>query len=747
VAVRIVLFLTIVLLTTGKTTAGGNQSISFQKDTNGYVSTNLIQTDSLKTSIPPDSLAADSIASDSVTARSTAKKSALKDKIIYNSTDSMRVSLADEKLFLYGDAYVKYQDIELKAYYIELDLKKEEVFAKGTVDSLGVPAGRPNFTQGNQNFESDSMRYNFKTENGIIYHIVSKQGEGYLHSEKTKRHADEHIHMQNGKYTTCDAPHPHFYMALRKGIVVPEDKIVTGYAYMVIADVPIKFVGIPFGFFPNTTSRTSGILIPTYGEEETRGFYLRDFGWYQVLGEYADLRLQGDAFSKGSWGSRNALSYKWRYHFGGTISFNYAALREKDNILFENKNDYSLIWSHRQDGKANPTQSFSASVNFKSTNYDKLNSENSGEYLSNNTGSSVSYTKRWPGTPFNLSVSANANQNRQTQAVSMSLPTGSFNMSSIYPLRSKNGTGKYKWYENISLSYTSNFDNKLNTYNDVLFDPATRDSIKTGFQHSVPLGVNFKIGKLITIGPSLNYRGVIYTQHIVIDPLVEYDTTSGKYTQSIDTIREVTYEQAINPSIGISFTPKLYGMLISKKEDSYIEAIRHVMSPSASFSFTPDMRAINNLDYYDSLFYMENDSLKYYRVYNQYELSSISVYSPPSSYGKSGSLRLSLNNNLEMKVRPRNDTTGESKKVVLLDNLNLATSYNPFAEKQKWSDVTLVTGTKLFNNKLDMRVNGSFSPYSCDSVGNKTEQYYYNETRHLLRFTRLSIGTSFSLRS
>lgn len=670
----------------------------------------------------------------------------------------MRVSLREEKLYLYGNAYVKYQDIELKAAYIELDLQNEEVFAKGIADSTGVSVGKPNFTQGNQSFESDSLRYNFSSENGIIFHIISKQGEGYLHSEKTKRHADEHIHLQDGKYTTCDAEHPHFYLALRKGIVVPEDKIVTGLAYMVVADVPIKFVGIPFGFFPNTTTRTSGIIIPTYGEEQKRGLFLRDFGWYQVLGEYADLSLKGDYYTNSSWASKNRLSYKWRYHFSGSLEFDYAADRDKNIDNYENKNNYKVIWSHRQDAKANPTQNFSANVNFSTSNYDRNYSYNTSDYLNNKTSSSISFTKRWPNTPFNLSLSANATQDKQTEKTNLSLPTGSFNMSSIYPLRSKSGTGQYKWYENISLNYSSSFKNELNTYNEVLFDPATRDSIKSGFSHSVPLGVNFKIGKVLTIGPSLNYEGRIYTRRIeynnreIFEPETDinnngvaiFDPLNGEYVYESDTLHGLWYEQAINPNISVSFTPKLYGMLISSKEDSYIEAIRHVMSPTAGFSFTPDMRGINNLDYYDTIYSVKNGELTPVKEYNYYEEE---LYSPPSSSSKNGSLRLALNNNLEMKVRPKNDTTGESKKVVLLDNLNFATTWSPFKDSLRWSPVTLSTGTKLFNNKLTIQVNGSFDPYSCDSLGKQYNQFYFKETNRPLRFKSLSVSSGFTLRS
>jgi len=703
---------------------------------------------------PDTTITIDTVTSDTITADTIVvtkpKQGPLEDKVTYSSVDSMRVAVDEQKLYLYGDAQVNYQNMELKASYIELDLGREEIFAKGLPDTAGIITGNPIFKQGSQDFQSDSMRYNFKTKSGIIYHIVIQEGEGYLHSERTKRHPNEHIHLEDGKYTTCDAEHPHFYLALTKAIVIPEDKIITGPAYLVVLDIPIRFLAIPFGFFPNTTERASGILLPTYGEERVRGFYLRDFGWYQVLGDYADFRIQGDAYSKGSWAVRNTLSYKWRYHFSGSFAFNYAVTDNSDAEDYATKKDYAIRWSHRQDPKANPTQNFSASVNFTSTDYDRNYSYNSDAYLNTSTNSSISYTKRWPNTPFNLSLSANASQNKQTRTVDLSLPTGSFNMSSIYPFRSKSGGGKYKWYENISLTYSSSFKNELSTYDSLMFKQETWGDMDNGFQHSVPLAINFKIGKLITITPSMSYTGVFFTKHIKIDNLVEYDSITGEYIEDITEIKGLKYEHAINPSLGISFTPKFYGMLISTKEDSYIEAIRHVLSPSAGFSFTPDMNKINNVHYYDSLYYInEENEQEFYDTYNWYEQE---LYSPPSSNGRSGSLRLALNNNLEMKVRPRNDTTGESKKIVLLDNLNFSTAYNPFKDSLRWSDVSMVTGTKLFNNKLNITVNGRFSPYALDSIsGNKVGEintFYISRNKwKILRFTSLTVNTSFTLRS
>ncbi len=761
-SVRSVLFLTIILIATGNINSMDSkllQELQDSVDYNNSVETNRIISDSTYTDTLftdgfsdslriNDTIVFDTLSTDSIVV-SKSTSGALKDKVIYSSKDSMRVEINIQKLYLYGDAQVNYQDIELKAYYIELDLANEEVFAKGLTDSLGNVIGEPDFTKGSQNFQSDSMRYNFKTESGIIYHIVTQEGEGYLHSELTKRHSNGHIHLENGKYTTCDAEHPHFYLALTKGIVIPEDKIITGPAYLVVADVPIPFFGIPFGFFPNTNERASGILFPTYGEERGRGFFLRDFGWYQVLGDYADLRIQGDAYTKGSWAVRNMLSYKWRYHFSGSFAFNYALTNDNEIENYEAKKDYALRWSHRQDPKANPTQNFSASVNFTSREYDQNYSYSSSQRLQSNTSSSISYAKQWPGTPFNLAISSTANQNRLTEEVDINLPTGSFNMSNIYPLRSKTGTGKYKWYENIGLSYSSSFKNELNTYNEVLFMNETWDSLRNGFMHTIPLSVNFKIGKLVTITPSVNYKGVLYTKHIEIDNYVEYDSISGEYIENITEYKGLKYEQAINPSIGISFTPKLYGMFISSREDSYVEAIRHVLSPSASFSFTPDMNEFNHVKYYDTLYKFVDGDTVVYDIYNWYQDE---IYAPPSINGRGGSLRLSLNNNLEMKVRPRNDTTGESKKVVLLDNLNFSTSWNPFRDSVRWDDVSMVTGTKLFNNMLDVRLNGRFSPYVLDSVGgnrvDKINEFYIHRYKgKLLRFVSLSVNTSFGLRS
>jgi lipopolysaccharide assembly outer membrane protein LptD (OstA) len=749
VPVRFLLLLTIVLLIDLDLNAGG-YSCSVQDQTSYYAVLDSLSKDTIIiTKVPADSLK-DSLLSDSTQEDTLPKvkpkhKDTLKDKVKYSAEDSMMISVTGERLFLYGKANVKYQDIDLTADYIMLDMKKQEVFAKGSIDTSGKVTGSPVFKQGSETFESDSMKYNFKSGKGIIYHIYTKEGEGYLHSEETKRLNDGHINVLHGKYTTCDAKHPHFYVAMTKAIVIPEDKIVTGIAYMVVADVPIVFPFIPFGFFPNTTHRSSGILFPTYGNGgNTRGYYLNNGGWYQVLGEHADASLQVDIYSKGSWYLTLNSKYVYRYRFNGNLSVSYGVSKNNDDINAAITKEYKVIWTHNQDPKASPGQNFSANVHFSSSQYDSKNSYDPKDYLSGTQSSSINFSKHWSGLPVNLSLSANGNKNTLTRQVDLSLPTGALSVNTLYPLRKKSGTGKYKWYENISLAYNAKFDNQIHTYDSLLFRQETLNQLKNGFRHDIPLAVNFKLGKMITITPSVNYSGMIYSKYI--NEIVTYDRTHANTKDSLivtyDTTHITTYIQGINPSASISFTPKLYGMFISKNENSYIMAVRHVMSPSASFSFIPDMSKIST-NYYDTVYYYKDGIKKPYNVYNRYQNE---LYGVPYANGKSGTLSLALNNKLEMKVRPKNDTTGEPRKVSLLDNLNLSTAYHPFNTKFKWDDIAMAANTKLFKGVMNLQLNGRFSLYALDSLG-LINSYQFHENKKLARLTNFSVTSGFTLKS
>lgn len=722
--------------------------------------------DSLAVHLPSDTLTkADSAATaDTLKPRVRKSNSELKDKVEYNANDSMRISVDGRMLYLYNNAVVKYQDIVLKANYIALNFGKNEVFARGTYDTLGKVTGAPNFTKGNETFDCDSLKYNFKTEKGIIYNIVSKQGEGYFHSEKTKREANGIINAEGNKYTTCDLKHPHFYLALNKAIVIPNDKIITGYAYLVVADVPIKIPAIPFGFFPNSTTRSSGVIIPTYGEEQTRGFYLARGGWYQVLGDYADLEILGDKYSKGSWAVHNSLGYNWRYHFSGRFTFDYSVNKDNEDISFPTQKDYRISWSHRQDSKANPTRNFSASVNFSSREYSERNSRNYNARVNTNKNSSINFSKNWPGTPFSFNASAQASQNTISKQTDLRLPSATFRMTSIYPFRSKTGSGQYKWYENINLGYSAEMLNEVSEYDSLLLSHQTLKDLNTDLKQSVPFGVNFKVGKLITITPSLTYTGILHTKYA--HHKVLWDPKINNFKDTVDyMVHQINYLQAINPNLSVSLSPKIYGMFVSKKTDGYFVAMRHVMSPVIGFSYTPYMGKINP-DYYDTLvsrraypFGSQPGSLN--KTQNIWPLGSQSnsvfkeVYSPwenqqygvPSSSRRQGNINFALNNNLEMKVMPKNDTTGKPKKVSILQNLNFSTSYNLFADSLNWSDINFTGGTSLFNNGLDIRFGGLFSPYALDDKGQRINKFYYNKTGKILRFSSVNFSANFSLKS
>lgn len=703
------------------------------------------------TTVPSDSATADTLfkkSSDNFDTKK--KKQVVEDPVFYSANDSMSILVQDQVVLLWGEGKVEYQDIELSSEHIISDLENQEIFAIGGVDTTGRYFGNPDFKKGSENFASDSMRYNIKSGKGIIYNVKSEQGEGYLHSDLTKRDTEGHIHMKGGKYTTCDADHPHFYMELTKAIAIPDDKIISGPAFMVVEDVPIPILGLPFGFFPSSNKRGAGVIIPMYGEEKNRGFFLRGGGWYQPLGQYLDMTLLADVYSKGSWAVHWGSDYKVRYRFNGNMKIDYAANRDNSNNSFPESEDFKWTWMHRQDPKANPTQNLSATVNFSSSNFDRYNSYNANQIVNQQTSSSISFTKSFPGTPFNLSMSANARQNLADSTIVMDLPKGSFNASTIYPFRKKSGTGKLKWYENIGFSYNSEFTNHLDIRDTMLFKSETWQNLNYGFRHSIPVIINLKSDrfKMLTVSPSLRYDGVMNSNYI--KKSVEYQ--AGEAVVVTDTIQKLTYAHAINPSISVGLTPKVTGMYLNTRPDPKVIAVRHVMQPRASFSYTPDMSRINP-NYYDTVFYAQNGELGF----SNYSYYDGRLYRAPSFASESGSVSLGLSNNLEMKVRAKNDTVddGEPQKVVILRNLNLTTSYNPFVQEFKWSDVSLTTGTSLFKNKFNVNLTARFSPYDIQpdtsASGNityrKVNEFYYDNEKRLLRFTNLNISAGLQLRS
>lgn len=642
---------------------------------------------------------------------------------------------AGNKVLMSENAEVKYKDIELKAAYIELNRDSNVVYAIGKPDSAGVMKGKPVFNQGDQKFEADQIRYNFKSKKGIVFGVVTEKEGGYIHAGRTKLMNDSTYCLRNGKYTTCNAPHPHFYLEMTKAKVLSNKKIVTGPAYLVIEDLPIYFVFIPFGFFPNSSKYSSGILIPSYGEEVNRGFFLRDFGYYWAANDYFDAAIKGDIYSLGSRGVKFHTNYKVRYRFSGSFDLQYYKNIFGDKGLpdYRTQNDFAITWNHSLDPKASPSQTFSASVDFSTSQYDQNNSYTTQNYLTNTKQSSVSYSKRWENSPFSMSSSLRHSQNSRDSTISLTLPQLTFNISRIYPFKPKVSSGTEKWYEKIGINYSMDMQNTINTKENLLMSSSLIKDWKNGMKHSIPISTSFKALKYITISPSLSYNERWYTQQIrkaynaQLQQVVVTDTIYG-FTRD--------YDYAV--SIGAS--TKIYGNFVPLNPKSNIKGIRHVITPSISFSYRPDFSNPNygmyeNIEYYDA-----NGR----PVSLRYPVHEGGLYGTAGA-GKSGAISFSLGNTLEMKKLNLKDTTTTEtyKKIKLLDQLSLSASYNLAADSFNLSNINVSARTKVAG--IDINFGSIFDPYAFQN-GHLVNKYEFSQTGKLARLTsaNMSFGMSFN---
>ena len=682
--------------------------------------------------------------SDSITVPKKAKSEDISAEVIYSAKDSMVIGMDNRKVFLYGEGSVKFQQIELTADYIEFDMAISQVYATGLPnDTTGKMEGLPVFTDESQTFNCQSIKYNFKTKKGYIEAVKTEQDEGFLHSEITKKDEFGHIHMKDGKYTTCDLDHPHFYLALTKAKSIPGDKIISGPAYLVIADIPLYPIGLPFGFFPNTKTNKSGILIPSYGEENVRGFYLRDGGYYWAMSDFMDLKVTGDIFTNGTWGVRAGTQYKVRYKFNGNFDGKYYQniTGEKGLDNYSKGMDYSINWSHSQDPKSNPSQQFRANVNLSTRRYDQNHSQILTNALTNTKSSSISYQKKFQGTPFNLTASANHSQNSNTGNVNLNLPKVAFTMSSIKPFKSKTSTTN-RWYENIQLSYNSSFDNRIETVDTALFTNHVFDNMRNGFQHTISPQYNFKFKKfkMLSIVPSVGYKGWIYSDYIKKSRQQVIEADTSYYVTVTDTINQLTYAHSYNPQLGISLAPKIYGTY-QFKPGSKLNSIRHVMSPLVRLTLVPDMRG--KVPNYNHEIYDENG--KFLEEYSKYDNG---IYGAPSNGRKVRTMGFELKNTLEAKIKEVSDTSETLKKIKLLESFNFITSLN-FDDSVKFQPIKFNGSTKFFNNKLNVTFGSAFDPYAIDSRNRRINVSNYSATGKLVRMTagNLAIGTSFSSKS
>ena len=666
---------------------------------------------------------------------------AVDEPIVYNSDGYMKTDLRSKKVSLVENAKVTYGTIVLTADSIVLDLETGSVFATGRIDSTGQMVGLPVYKDGSEEFESKELNYNFKSRKGVIRNVTTEQEGGFLQSLTTKRHEDGTLHVNRSKFTTCDAEEPHFYLSLPRAKVYPGEKIVSGPAYMVVADIPLPLV-LPFGFFPVQQKRASGIVMPKYGQEARRGYFLSNGGYYFALSDYFDLKLTGTIYTNGTWLADAATSYRMRYRYSGSFGFSYANnITSYKGLPDYGKNtNYRISWSHSQDAKANPGSRFSASVNMSSSGYDRNNSYEVADHVTTTRQSSISYSKTWAGTPVSFSTSLNQSQNVQNKTMMLNLPRGSLNVSRIYPFKPKKVVGKSRWYHDITTQYTASFENKIDTYDSLLFTSAVWKSMKNGFKHEIPLSLQIRPFNNFSISPSLRYTGVLYTQQVEKrwDPDY-YDVNRNKVIPSVvnDTIRGLTYGHALVPTVSASFNPSVYGTFSFTKKGSRVESIRHVMKPSVSFSYAPETDRLTS----DMFRTVQYDTLGNTRSYSIYDGS---IFGTPSTGTRSGSVSFSLSNIVEAKVYSRNDTTGKAKKVKLIENLSLNTSYNIFSDSLNWSPVSVAFRTTLAQN-INIQASSSFSIYGMNANGGAINQLAVSQGLGLARMTSLNMSFDLDL--
>ena len=697
----------------------------------------LSRTDSLKI----DSVKTDTLEPDTLVRR-TKKKSALESTVDYKSKDSLRFEISGQKVFLFREADIKYQDINLKSGYVEIDFPKNLVYATGYQDSTKKWLQNPEFIQGTQNFKSKVINYNYTTKRGFINTVFTKQDEGYLHGIVVKKMENNVTYIRSGSYTTCDRQeNPHFAFRFNKAKVIPGKRVITGPAYMDIAGVATPLI-IPFGFFPNHSGQRSGILFPTYGESANRGFYFENFGYYWAMNQYMDLKVQADIYTRGSWAIKPTFNYKNRYHYSGSFNFSYAVnlVGSSDSPDYQRSNDFRIRWIHTQDPKARPHSTFSANVNIVSSTFNKYNLSSSTEaYLSNTFQSSINYSTSFAGKYF-LNINFSHSQNTLNKTINITLPQLAFSVNQFYPFRRQNPSGKLRWYEQISMKYNLDMENRYNTVDSNFMKGTWRDSLQNGMRHSIPINATLRVLKFFNWTNSINITDRMYLTTIrkrfINDTLFRTtDTVVGYYKT-----RNVSgFENAFDFSYSSSINTRLYGMYAFK--NGPIKAIRHMVTPSVTFSYTPNWGA-SSLGYWR---YIENDTTR--RNPSNYTIFQNGIYGGPPGQ-KSGMITFAISNNLEMKIRNRKDTVTGYKKIPLIDDLTLRTSYDIARDSCNWSPVT-VSGRSTIIKGLTVQYAWQWDMYARDSLGNRTNTTEWKKNRRILRLdnTSWNIGLNYTLSS
>lgn len=711
--------------TSSDTTAVASDSIkdsiaTIMRDSLGREIVDTTKMDSLQLAIYHHNRAIDdSIRLDSINRQ---RANGINSPVQYEASDSLVYNAKSKTALLYGQSKVKYENMDLEAEKIHMSLDSSLVHATGTrdtTDSTGhTLVGTPVFSMGQDKYESDTMAFNFKTKKGLISKVYTQQEDGFLQSEISKRSANGDVYLQHGRYTTCDKKHPDFYIALSRGKVRPGKDVTFGPAYLVVADVPLP-LAIPYGFFPFTKSYSSGFIMPTYGDESARGFYLRDGGYYFAINDKWDLKLLGEIYTKGSWGLSAASNYNKRYRYSGSFFLSYQNTKTGDKNMpdYSEQKSFKVQWSHRQDAKANPYSSLSASVNFATSSYERnnLNSLYNPQTLSQSTRtSSVSWSTTFSSIGLSLSSTANLSQNMRDSTLSVTLPDLNISLSRFYPFKRKHAAGDERWYEKISMSYTGQISNRIDTKEDRFLKSNLIKDWRNGWNHSIPISGNFTLFNYINVSPSFNFQDRMYTHKI----MRSWDETAQKEMR--DTI--YGFNNVYNYNMSISASTKLYGFFTPSRKifGDKIQTIRHVITPSVSFSYAPDFGQ-GRYGYYKTYQKTNADGSVDLVEYSPYEGQ---LYGVPGK-GKTGNISFDIANNVEMKIKSDKDSTG-IKKISLIDELGLAMSYNLATDYHPLSDLTMRIRLKWWKN-YTFNMNAVFASYAYELdkdgkpyVGNRT---------------------------
>ncbi|MDL2320530.1 LPS-assembly protein LptD [Alistipes sp. OttesenSCG-928-B03] len=655
----------------------------------------------------------------------------LDEPMSFQGKDSLVYDVRNNRVYVYREGNIDYGKMNLKADFMRLSTDTKEIRAYGVMpdDTTATKATRPAFTEGGTTYEMDTITYNINSKKAKIKGVTTQEGEGWLIGQEVKMHHDQTVSISGGMYTTCDhTDHPHFYLAMNRAKLIPGKKVIVGRSWFVMEDVPIVFPFLPFGFFPMTTGRQSGFIMPSWGEEYSKGFFLRNGGYYFAFNDYLDLQLTGSIYTLGSWDAAASSRYLKRYKYSGSINVRYSQdiIGEKgDGANYYNSSNYSIQWSHRQDPKFKPNTNFSASVNFSSSGYNKYSTQSVNESVQTQTNSSISYSKSWAGKPFSFAASFRHSQNSKTEQMTFNFPDITFNVSRIYPFKRSldKRVGKERWYEKISFTYSGKAQGTVTANEKEIFTEQTLRNMRTGVSHSVPVSVSWSLFDYINFTPSASYNERWYFQRInqEWDPVaneVKKDTTYG-------------FHRVWDYSVSASMNTTVYGMFRFGGEKPLISAIRHVITPSVSISFRPDF-SDPKYGYYESVQTSADGTVSTYSPYQN------GMYGLPGS-GRSASLSFSLKQNLEIKVRSERDTTG-TRKIKLIDDLTLSGSYNMLADSMNLSTISFSFRTPI-TQRQTLSINGSLDPYQVDANGRRIGKYLVKSGK-LVRVSRAS--TSFS---